>query len=138
MFRIIFVASKEVGLAKAFHVKKRIRAVFNVIKLCNNHEHHGMMTVGKKRWWVNNMKHVALKMFDVDGNVVLLCNHGRSRSPMYLVAYLVIIYGMEPSNALAMVSKILFESRRELLDRHECLVPIIHFISNDKYDLFKC
>lgn len=83
------------------------------------------MTPQRRQWWVHNMIHVVLQMVRTSGNIVLLCNHGRSRSPMYLVAYLIIIHSMSSVAAKALVHELLAVQRQEHLDRFETLSPIL-------------
>jgi hypothetical protein len=66
---------------------------------------------------------------DAEGDVVLLCNRGRSRSPMYLVAYLVVMYNMKSCAAMKCVGKLLLEQRGEVLDRYGSLKPVIDLIA---------
>lgn len=87
-----------------------------------------MMTPKTKLWWKDNLMYVALQIFDAGGNVVLFCKNGRSRSPMYLAAYLVIIHCLTPSESLSCVRKLLQDQRGEELDRYDCLVPFIYHI----------
>ena len=77
------------------------------------------------------MKYVALQLSDTDGDVVLFCNQGRSRSPMYLVAYLVIAYNMTTGAAMHVVDKLLRDQRGEQLDRLGSLKPIIDIIYDE-------
>lgn len=109
--RTIFIASKAVGLCRAFHEDKRIENVIHVIKKCTNHEHHTDMTARTRKWWFQNLIHVALKLYDVPGNVVLVCNHGRSRSPAYLIVYLVVVHNLSAPEALEIVKQLLASQR---------------------------
>jgi len=95
-----------VGLSQRFHSDNGIKSLFNVLK------------------------YVAIQLSDTDGDVVLFCNKGRSRSPMYLVAYIVIIYNVTTCAAMHMVGQLLREQRGEQLDRFGCLKPIIDIIND--------
>jgi hypothetical protein len=86
------------------------------------------MSKSLKQWWIDNMKYVALQMLDTAGDIVLLCKNGRTRSPMYLVAYLIIIYGMSVNAAMNSIGDLLQEQRELELDRHRSLVPIVEHI----------
>lgn len=119
---------KRVGLSKAFHDEFNINYVFHVIEKNSNHDHHSYMSSKQREWWKQNMINVAIEMLDAEGNIALICNNGRSRSPMYLVAYLVIVDGLLPIDAMSRVRDILFVQRNEKLDRFECLQPIVEEI----------
>ena len=69
-------------------------------------------------------------MLDTAGNVALFCNNGRSRSPMYLVVYIVIVYGLTVEEAVGAVRNELMEQREEHLDRFGCLMLIVEKIWN--------
>jgi hypothetical protein len=86
------------------------------------------MTDKTKQWWIDNMMHVAIQMLDSEGDIVLFCKQGRSRSPMYLVAYLVIVHNMSTHTAMEVIRKLLREERGEELDRFGCLEPVIERI----------
>lgn len=119
-------------MSRSFHHDKRISFVLDLIKQSTNHEHHSDMSTTTKQWWLDNLKYVALQMFDAQGNLVMFCNRGRSRSPMYLVSYYVIIHNMHPIEAMKIVRNSLMEQRGEMLDRYDSLTPFIHCIYNNK------
>ena len=124
MFRHIYVAMKEVGHSKIFHDEKDIAAIFNVIKPCSNHEHSSYMAQHMKEWFISNMQYVCLQMFDSIGNIVIFCNGGRSRSPMYVVAYLFFFSYMTLDEAMSCIEDLLKE-RDQSMDRHSTLYEII-------------
>jgi hypothetical protein len=114
-----------IGMSRSFHEEKNIDFMFNLLKKRTNHNNYEDMTKTTAQWWIDNIQFVALQIYDTPGNGVIFCKHGRTRSPMYLVAYLVIIYGLSPELAVREVRRILREQRGELLDRFESLIPII-------------
>ena len=85
--------------------------MFNVLKKRTNHNDNEDMTRATAQWWIDNLQYVALQLFDTPGNVVMFCKHGRTRSPMNLVAYIVISYGMSPEMAVGVVRKVLRNQR---------------------------
>jgi hypothetical protein len=127
--RLIFVTSQKVGQSKSFHDDHQIQATFNVIKPNSNHEHTNYMTLQTKKWFVNNFLYVCLQMFDSSGNIALFCHSGRSRSPMYLVAYLILFYDMTVDRAIRYVAKQIHENRGQELDRHCTLNEVIMIIA---------
>jgi hypothetical protein len=129
--REIFVCRDCVGFSNCFHVEKDVRHFVNVLDPQSTHESYNYMTPGMKNWVVNNMKYVALQLFDTEGNIVLFCKSGRSRSPMYLVAYLIIFYSMSMKDAIKLVRDLLRDQRNESLDRTQSLLPAIQRIYND-------
>jgi hypothetical protein len=118
-----------VGLSKLFHEDMHIVHLFNLLKKSTNHESYSEMSCRTKQWWLDNMKFVVLQVIDAEGDVVLLCNRGHSRSPMYLVAYLVVMYNMRSCAAMKCVGKLLLEQRGEVLDRYGSLKPVIDLIA---------
>jgi len=126
--RHIFISRKEVGFSQAFHIEKDVHSYVNVLKPNSTHESYNNMTHNTQQWTVENLKCVALQLFDTPGNVVLFCNNGRSRSPMYLVAYLVIFHGLLVSSATTLIRDLLFVSRGLDLDRFNSLLPAIERI----------
>jgi hypothetical protein len=129
--RKIFVCRDCVGFSKCFHVEKNVHYFINVLDPQSTHESYDYMTSGMKDWVVDNMKYVALQLFDTEGNIVLFCKSGRSRSPMYLVAYLIIFHSMSINNAFTLVRDLLRDQRNELIDRTQSLLPAIQRIYND-------
>jgi hypothetical protein len=104
-------------MSKAFHVEKEIVCFFNVLLPNATHESYFNMTSHMKQWLVANMRYVAIQMYDTEGNVVIFCNNGRSRSPMYLVAYLILFYDLSYIDARECVRKLLKDDRSQKLDR---------------------
>ena len=127
--RYIYVTSKEVGKSKLFHIDKEIRSIVNVIYPCSSHEHSTYMSKHVKTWFVTNVEYVCLQMFDTIGNIVIFCNTGRSRSPMYLVAYINLFYGMDIDNAKQKVENLMHKERQQILDRHYTLFEIVAAVS---------
>ena len=126
--RNIFITSKQVGFSHAFHEEFAIESGFNLLKHSTNHnDYHDMINTTRK-WWVNNMKFVALQLAETRGNVVLFCSNGRTRSPMYVVVYLMMIHSMSIHNAMTTIRELLLSQRGYELDRHRSLLPILNDI----------
>lgn len=128
--RNIYVSSLQVGVSRAFHEEHGIKTLFHLIKKNSNHESYDDMTLTTRKWWLDNMQYVAVQMLDAEGNIVLICNSGRTRSPMYLVAYLIIMYSMTVRKSMKVVADLLNEQRSLVLDRYRSLVPIVENILN--------
>ena len=75
-------------------------------------------------------RNVALLLHHHEGNVVLTCINGRSRSPMFLVAYLILCGDMESEDAMSVVGDALFLQRGEVLDRFGSLEPAMVLLQN--------
>ena len=132
--RKIFIATKEVGLSRAFHGEYNIKSGVNVIRMSTNHSDYDDMSKSMKTWWIHNMRYVAMQLAETAGNVVIFCNNGRTRSPMYLAAYVIIMRSMSISNAMTTVGGLLFEQRHYILDRHRSFVPILCHIHSGDYN----
>lgn len=82
--------------------------------------------------YLNLSRHVASQINDEEThgrNLVLCCVNGRSRSPMYLVAYLILCYDMTEDDAMRVVKTLLLEHRDEVLDRVNALQPAMQHLS---------
>ena len=132
--RNIYIASMYVGMSSAFHAEKRIESSLHLIKKNTNHQHHTDMTSMTRTWWFHNLIYVTLQIYNAKGNVVMFCKGGRSRSPIYLVVCLIIIYSMPVSEAMCTVESLLAAARHEVMDRHGCLTPIVEDISERNYN----
>lgn len=129
--RNIYVSTGEVGQSQPFHDEMRIEWLFNVIMKNTDHSRSTNMCPSVRKWWIANMKHVVLQLIDTPGNVVLFCVNGRTRSPMYLVAYVAVVYSMLPINAMALVKVLLKDQRADLLDRFDTLIDIVNEVYNN-------
>ena len=79
---------------------------------------------------------MALLLQKHDGNVVLTCINGRSRSPMFLVSYLILCGDMECKEAMTLVGDALYLQRGEVLDRFGSLEPAMELL-RDRVDVEK-
>ena len=61
----------------------------------------------------------VLQINKTKGNICLSCKNGRTRSPMYLVAYLVLCYEMSVEEAYATVGSMLLLNRNQIIDRKQ-------------------
>jgi hypothetical protein len=112
-------------------------------------DHYFMLSPSKKAWIHNNMRYVCerlneinithpkvlcicpllyryavLQLHRTEGNVIINCKNGRTRSPMYLVAYLIVCYEMEPPEAHRAV-ELLVRERHLVLDRDDRLLHVV-------------
>jgi protein-tyrosine phosphatase len=71
---------------------------------------------------------VALQVNESEGNIALSCNNGRSRSPVYLIAYLVLCYDKPVDEAIEEVRGELDIQRGECLDRYCGYQDALNFI----------
>lgn len=128
--RHVFVTGQDVGKSQSFHDDFEIQAIWNVISPCSNHDHSSNMSKKRKLWFLTNIRHVCLQMFNTEGNIAIFCNSGRSRSPMYLVAYLTLFCHLTFDNAFRLVEVTMLNSRDQVLDRHCSLHDIVALINN--------
>ena len=120
------------GTSKIFHEERDIKSIWNVISPCTNHEHSTNMSPHRKEWFVINMCQVCLQMFDTKGNIAIFCKNGRSRSPMYLVSYLLLFNDMTVDSAMKNVELLLRVTRNVLIDRHYTLYDIVVLVASIK------
>lgn len=130
--RTIFVTDKQSGLSEAFHLDKQINCFFNVTDPVNLHLSYIHMEIPEKEWQVHNLMYVALQIYETDGNVALLCNHGRSRSPMYLVVYMIIFNDLSVLEATNRITMLLRQQRGLELDRFNALGPAAQVIFENR------
>lgn len=123
--RHIYVTRQVVGVSEAFHLEYDIQAIWNVISPNPDHQHSSYMSPQRQHWYINNILHVCLQMFDTEGNIAIFCCAGRSRSPMYLAAYLIMFCDMTHENAVTYVDRLLRQCRHQELDRHDTLYAFI-------------
>ena len=69
-----------------------------------------------------------------EGNAVLCCNGGRSRSPTYLVVYLVLCWNISIIQAYSMVESLLKDARKEDLDRDRRFVQFVSELVNKNFE----
>ena len=78
---------------------------------------------------------VESMMAAADGdNILICCKSGRSRSPTYLVAYLVKKYKFCVCKAWLMVQPCLKQARRQELDRDRRFVPFMYQLAADRVE----
>ena len=128
--RHIYIVEKKVGYSKLFHEEFNIKRIFDVIRPCSNHDHSNGMTPYRKEWFITNIEYICLQMHDSSGNIAIFCHTGRSRSPMYVVAYLILFCGFHFATAMDCIERVLLEQRNLLLDRHNTLYEIVAFIED--------
>ena len=126
--RNIYITSKQVGFSHAFHVEFAVESMFNLLKHSTNHNDYHDMMASTRKWWINNMKFVALQLAETRGNVVLFCTNGRTRSPMYVVVYLMMIHSMSIDTAMTTIGDLLMSQRGHELDRFQSLLPMLNDI----------
>ena len=127
--RHIYVVTKEIGYSKIFHQEYDIQRVFDTIRPRSWHDHSFDMTDFRKNWFTTNIENVCLQMFDSDGNIAIFCNSGRSRSPMYVVAYIIMFRNESLDEGMKIIERLLYEQRGQPLDRHHTLYGIVASIA---------
>ena len=66
-----------------------------------------------------------MQILESEGNVALFCKSGRSRSPVYFAAYLVMCHDFAVYEAVKCVESLLLEQRNQIMDRYQCFVPVL-------------
>ena len=130
--RNIFVSTWQLAHSAKFHEQMQVNGLFDVIKPNTIHQYFVNMTALNQKWLLMNMRYVSLQIYKTDGNIILSCKNGRSRSPMYLVVYIIVVYDVTIAEAMKIVSTILFDVRNVELDRYELYVPALRYIIDRK------
>jgi len=73
---------------------------------------------------VDDGRFAVLQLHRTEGNVVINCKNGRTRSPMYLVAYLILCYDMDLHVARNLVGDMV-RDRALVIDRDDRLLPVV-------------
>jgi hypothetical protein len=81
----------------------------------------------QKRFY-KNIKWVAMLIASSTGNVLIHCRNGRSRSPMFLVAYLMIFHQLSFQESRSMVAGELWIARRLSYDRFDRFEAFLRFL----------
>ena len=71
------------------------------------------------------IRYGVLQINKTKGNICLSCKNGRTRSPVYLVAYLVLCYEISVEEAYATIGSMLLLNRNQIIDRKQ---KNLHFV----------
>lgn len=101
--RSIYVCTREIGRSRAFHEAKGIIHFLDLVNTNDEHSNDLSKTAKGKIYY--HMCNVILQLASTNGNVCIFCGRGRSRSPAYLAAYLVIVHCYSPRQAYLVLSR---------------------------------
>ena len=66
-----------------------------------------------------------MQLHKTEDNVVIFCKNGRTRAPIYLVAYLILCYDMTVMHARGKVHNMLYKERHHILDGDNRLLSVL-------------
>lgn len=107
--RNIVVAHRKLGQNAAFLREHNIRHCMDLI--CTRDDSFFMLTSRQKEINYGFVKAAVLLIADAPGNICIYCVMGRSRSPAFIAAYLVVVGCYSPAEAYSALSKIFVLNR---------------------------
>ena len=108
--RCIYVSTKAVAENASFLSTMQIE---HVLDLTNEPEVHYMdVTIRERIRVLDGMIHSVQLIMACEGNIVVHCRHGRTRSPALLAAYLMIVACMSQEAAYSFLSSEYIKQRR--------------------------
>ena len=90
--------------------------------------HFCMMYPSEKKFHMHNMLFATYQLYNTDGNVLVCCGRGRTRSPAYLIAYCIRVLGLSFNSSFDKVNRAFQEQRKEYnytVDRDERFFPFL-------------
>lgn len=100
--RYIYVCAKEIAENASFLSTMEIE---NVLDLTNEpEEHFSDQTKDTRLRILNGIVHSLKLIMNCPGNIVIHCRHGRTRSPAFIAAYLMIVAGMSQKGVYCYLS----------------------------------
>lgn len=100
--RKIYVCRVEVGRSKAFHDAFNICHFVDLVR--TNDEHSIDLGRRQQDKVYQQICSIALQIADCDGNICIFCGRGRTRSPVHIAAYLIVVHCYSPEEARAVLS----------------------------------
>ena len=107
--RYIYVSRKEVGRSRVFNEQKHVDYFLDLVGSDDIHWYD--LTPRERQKLHDSFIDVALQLECCDGNVSIFCDRGRSRSPAYLAAYLVMGLGHTAFQSYRVLSLVFVENR---------------------------
>lgn len=107
--RKIYVCKREVGRSKAFNEEFCIKYF---VDLCRtNDEFSGDLGVRAKEKVYRQICRIVVEMIDSEGNIAIFCGRGRTRSPIHMAAYFIVVCCYTTRQARSMLSARYFLQR---------------------------
>lgn len=107
--RSIYICSKNIATNLSFLADKNICSTLDVSK--EPEEHFDHQTAQMRKRSIDGIIHCVKLIMDSHGDIVINCRNGRTRSPMFVAAYFMIVFCMSQSAAYSYVSSAFIEQR---------------------------
>lgn len=123
--RNIVICHRNLGVSSAF---RREHGITHCIDLKRTRDDsYIMLTAGDRKKIYAIMKSVVIQIADTPGNLCMYCIMGRSRSPAFLAAYMVVIGCYSTAEAYSILSPIFIRSRKDIrgIDRDQRFSPFV-------------
>ena len=107
--RYMYVCTIDIGKNPSFLHAYQIENVLDLSK--EPEEHFEQQTPSRRRRSLHGIIHCLNLLLDSSGNVVIHCRNGRTRSPVVVAAYLMVVSCLSQKAAYGYVSSELLEQR---------------------------
>lgn len=125
--RCIYVCSKAVAENASFLSTMQIEHVLDLTK--EPEEHYLDETTTERIRVLDGMIHGVKLIMTCPGNIVIHCRHGRTRSPAFLAAYLMIVACMSQEAAYSFLSSE-YRKQRRLDGAYENIDRLNRYVGN--------
>jgi CO dehydrogenase/acetyl-CoA synthase beta subunit len=101
--RKIYISKREVGRSRAFNEEF---GIMHFIDLVNTNDEMSVdLGVRARESVYQQICRIVLQIAQSDGNVVIFCGRGRTRSPAHVAAYYIVVMCYTPDEARSMLSR---------------------------------
>ena len=101
--RKIFISRREVGRSQCFLEEFAIRSFVDLIR--TNDEHSNDLSSRGKEKVYRQICNIVQQLSNSEGNVVVFCGRGRTRSPVHVAAYFIVLHCYTVQEAHTILSK---------------------------------
>jgi hypothetical protein len=123
--RNIVIAHRKLGENASFRTQHNIQHCIDLRR--TRDDSYLMLTAGEKKKIYGYVMAVVLQIADAPGNVCIYCIMGRSRSPAFVAAYLVVVCCYSTAAAYSVLSAIFIDARKDArgIDRDRRFWPYV-------------
>lgn len=129
--RNIVIAHRSLGENAAFRKQQNIQHCIDLRR--TRDDSYLMLTAGEKKKIYGYVMAAVLQIADAPGNVCIYCIMGRSRSPAFVAAYLVVICCYSTAGAYSALSAIFVRNRKDArgIDRDRRFWPYVQRLERE-------
>jgi hypothetical protein len=112
--RQLYVCTFDVGTDPSFLAAMHITSVLDVSKEAE--EHFDQQTTGRRERTLNGIVFCIKMLIESAGDIVIHCRNGRTRSPMIVAAYFMIVSCMSKADAYSALTASFLDQRPHFRD----------------------